>query len=271
MPREFEWLGGCARLDEGDVVWWLGRRAALTLVLRGRGRAASILEQQRVLARLTASPNAFANTLRDDLYAGTTHVGGVETAIPRVIHDHTIVTFFEFSTGLRIRQIKGQKGWHELDATLLGAVAPVVKMPDTEARQKARLFADTISIMHVYDYITALGHASPGCLRQVHVFSHAWLMGPILLDTNERDAYYEGETLSGPRDPLDKDPRCKDFAGGNIADLPAFCGAPSPDGHRRSGGSPGHDRQLSARGEAPLHVHQPRLLRETPALVRTHV
>jgi hypothetical protein len=166
----------------------------------------------------------FAETLRDDLYAGTTYISGSRQSIPRAIHDHTVVTFFDFATGHRCRQMKAQRRWHDLDEVLLGAKAPYIECPDNGERQDRRRDEDTISILHVYDYIASLGRDVPRSLQQLHFFSHSWVEGPILLDTNERTEY-KSSNCTGIRDPGDKDPRCKDFCEEAIRDFQGFCEA----------------------------------------------
>lgn len=166
----------------------------------------------------------FANTLRDDLYRGTTYFGGTPQPIPRAIYDHTIVTLFDFKTGYRLRYIKGQKGWHQLDAVLLGAKAPYIEHGKETESERIRHDEDTISIAHVYDYIAKLGAVAPRTLQQVNYFSHAWVQGAVLLNTNE-DTEYQVMNCKGVRDPRDKDPRCKDFCEENIPNFTSFCAA----------------------------------------------
>jgi hypothetical protein len=223
------------------------RCASLTrqVVTRGGDQSVTIVAVQFCLARKheevimvagldykgsgTVTYMRFAETLRDDLYAGKCHFGGSRHVIPRVIHDHTVVTSFDFATGYRRRQIKGQKKWHEFDAIRLGAKAPHVEFPNTLEIQDRRRDEDTISITHVYDYISSLGTEAPRTLLQMNCFSHAWIEGPILLDTNERDEY-KNMYCKGRRDPGDKDPRCKDFSEENIHDIKGFCRAFAPSG-----------------------------------------
>jgi hypothetical protein len=218
------------------------RCASLTrqVVTRGGDQSTTIVALQFCLAREheevimvagldykgsgTVKYIRFADTLRDDLYTGTCHFGGSRHEIPRVIHDHTVVTSFDFATGYRRRQIKGQKSWHELDAIRLGAKAPHVEIPTTQEVQDRRSAEDTISILHVYDYIASLGVEAPQTLLQMNYFSHSWTDGPILLDTNER-VEYKNSSCKGVRDPGDKDPRCKDFSEENIHNFKGFCRA----------------------------------------------
>ena len=170
----------------------------------------------------------FTKTLRDELYAGESYFGGTPHPIPRVIHDHTIVTLFDFVHGVRRRQIKGQEGWHELDVVQLGSKVPYIEHGKTVEAEQRRHDEDTISIVHVYDYIAKLGAAAPRTLKQMHVFSHAWVQGPVLLNTSEDDQYKVSHCV-GVRDPGDKDPRCKDFCEENIPGFANFRSAFTTD------------------------------------------
>ena len=79
----------------------------------------------------------------------------------------------------------------------------------------SRLAETSISIIHVYDYIRAIGAArakgAEAVLRELHFFCHAFEEGPILVNTPDLRKPLE------LRDPFDKDGRAlKDFATANF-------------------------------------------------------
>ncbi len=177
-----------------------------------------------------ANFSAWCDAWRDDLYEGRTWISGKARTLPRKIHDHTIVTHFDFATGLRVRRIKGQKGWHELDRALQGQVPTDRRYPAKDPDNKHKRHADdSISILHVYEHIKQLGRAQPGSLLGLHVFSHSWSGGPIMVNTNQRPIYASGGAWAHRRDPGDKDCRSKDFNGHNMPDVADFRAAFRPD------------------------------------------
>ncbi len=63
-----------------------------------------------------------------------------------------------------------------------------------------------MSILDIYEAVQNIGSTSPGTLAELSFFSHGWMGGPILVNSND--------SLTGTfaRDPDDKDPRLfKDF------------------------------------------------------------
>lgn len=155
----------------------------------------------------------YARTWRDDLYHGRTDLGDVaDQQIPRAIHDHTVVSIFDFRTGYFEQQIKGVEGWHIMHRALQGTVVPDIARPKDDDALARRQKADSISIVDVYRHMSELGRASRGCVRQLHFFSHAWLRGPVLQNTSDMN-----DGTSKLRDPTDKDPRTKDFLPVNLA------------------------------------------------------
>lgn len=155
----------------------------------------------------------YAETWRDDLYHGRTDLDEKPNqSIKREIHDHTVVSVFDFRTGFLEKQIKGTRGWHSMYRSMQGTQPPAIERPKDADALDRRHAADSISIVHVYYYISELGRASPGCLRQLHFFSHAFRRGPILLNTSDSN-----DGVSDLRDPADKDPRTKDFLPVNLA------------------------------------------------------
>lgn len=176
-----------------------------------------------------ADHRRWSETWRDDLYEGQTWLTETPREIPKLIDDHTIVTLFDFKTGERVQQLKadgdGDGGWHEADRALQGTVATHLgPLLSDEANQK-RHDDDSISIVHVYRHIIELGRRSPGCVAGLHVFSHAWAGGPILVNTDQDSDYAD----SSRRDPGDKDGRSKDFLPINMPDREHFALAFAPE------------------------------------------
>ena len=169
-----------------------------------------------------ADNTLYAKTWRDDLWAGTTYATGTKTTIGKLITPTTVVTLFDFKSGNRTRYIKGSTDWHRMDKVLQGAVATYTAGGETDAALQKRYADDSISIVHVYGYIQDLGVAAPASLLRFDIFSHAWVGGPIMINTWEGSAY--SSTTS--RDPSDKDGRSKDFASmARVADFKKAFGA----------------------------------------------
>lgn len=149
----------------------------------------------------------YFRTQRDEMYSGVSRYSGRRKRITRRIYDYTVVTLFDFETGIRTRMIKAVSGWHTMDEALQGAVPTFTTQPyNDQANIIQRLRADSISITDVYDYIIALGFFPRGSVKVFHVFSHAYNGGLILVNS------YEGQhaTLI-QRSRFDKDARPKDF------------------------------------------------------------
>jgi hypothetical protein len=176
-----------------------------------------------------ANNAAYCENYRDDLYTGTTYRTGAKTNITKRIDDATVVTVFDFKTGNRVRSMKGSSGWVEMDRVLQGTVKTHLGHYKTPANARKRYLDNSISIKHVYDYITELGTKAPASLREFHVFSHAWAGGPILVETYEAPLYDEGGAREAQRDPNDKDPRLKDFDPLNMPRLKDFKAAFASD------------------------------------------
>ena len=163
----------------------------------------------------------WCETWRDDLREGQTWLCGEPREIARLIDEHTIVTLFDFETGERIQQLAADGGWHECDRGVQGSVPTHLgPLLDEDANEKRRT-DDSISIVHVYRHIIELGRRSPGSLLALHVFSHAWAGGPILVNTDESRRY----AGSPQRDPADKDGRTKDFSPTNMPEREHFAAA----------------------------------------------
>lgn len=167
----------------------------------------------------------YSESHRDDLYSGATYRTGAKASISKRINDATIVTLFDFETGHRLRMLKGSSAWFEMDRTLQGKIKTHTGYYKSDANARKRYLDDSISITHVYDYVSELGASAPGSLREFHIFSHAWAGGPVLANTHEDPIYKPRGTHEGQRDPHDKDPRTKDFNPVNMPRLDDFAAA----------------------------------------------
>ena len=177
----------------------------------------------------------FAERWRDDLYRGKTGISGRLKEVPQVIFDHTVVTIFDAVTGERIRQIRGRRGWHEMDRKMQGRAAPYLEPEERNGRDRpeAQLQAirdqrgttDALSVIHVYLHVVALGRQAPGSVARFDYFGHAYSGGPILYNTFERAPYTGTGALQDHRDPRDKDARASKDFNGNAFDVAAFAAA----------------------------------------------
>lgn len=85
-----------------------------------------------------------------------------------------------------------------------------------------------ISITDVYQYVRGIGTSNPGTLKELSFFSHGFYDGPVLVNSNDRNAGRK------PRDADDKDGRgYKDFLSPNMSatDLANFKSAFASDGY----------------------------------------
>ena len=87
-----------------------------------------------------------------------------------------------------------------------------------------------MSILDIYNAVQEIGADAPNTLSELSFFSHAWMGGPILVNSFEDQAFKNTPI----RDPDDRDPRVhKDFEDPNMdssTDLPNFKDAFAPDG-----------------------------------------
>ncbi len=90
-----------------------------------------------------------------------------------------------------------------------------------------------MSITDIYRYIRAIGEREPGTLLEVSIFGHAWMGGPVIFNSYERDTYKWGGSQTWARDPYDKDGRPKDFNQTNNSeeDFRSFQAAFRSDGY----------------------------------------
>jgi len=68
----------------------------------------------------------------------------------------------------------------------------------------------TISIVDFYEYLGAVGSARPGSVAEASLFSHAFIGGPVLANTDD------GHPSALARDASDADGRTKDFNSTNV-------------------------------------------------------
>jgi hypothetical protein len=161
------------------------------------------------------------NTYRDDLYKGTSYGTGVKKSIQKNIFDNTLVTLFDFKTGIRTYVLKSLRGWTNVGSCLQGDTPTWTEKFDVMANIEKRHSDNSISILHVYDYICYLGQIAPNSLKELHFMSHAFYLGPILINTY-RESRYNSVFPGSLRDPGDKDPRSNDFSANNIKKYNTF-------------------------------------------------
>ncbi|MGK3964021.1 hypothetical protein WMF38_07560 [Sorangium sp. So ce118] len=70
-----------------------------------------------------------------------------------------------------------------------------------------------VSVVALYQYLSGVGVAEPGRVKEVGFFSHSWPGGPILFNTSDNSA-------TASRDTNDFDARQKDFNSTNVASWP---------------------------------------------------
>ncbi|NNM32971.1 MAG: hypothetical protein HKO53_07875 [Gemmatimonadetes bacterium] len=149
-----------------------------------------------------------------------------------LIDDNTVITFFECDTGQRSHWVLGRSkvktarhaiktGWCQMSEELVGTVAPDLKKHPGEG---------AIGITHIYRYLEDVGRARKGTVVEFSIWSHSWVEGPILFNTNQRDDYRWGGKKQDERDPQDHDARfLKDFNDTNMPHRKDFKAAFAPD------------------------------------------
>lgn len=102
----------------------------------------------------------------------------------------------------------------------LAFIYPIEKNGDEEIEPGMEA-APIMSILHFYQLLREFGRQAPGSVYEASILSHAGALGPILLNSWQREPYgYEDDPLNidgvdRPRDPLDVDGRADcDFFGG---------------------------------------------------------
>ena len=106
------------------------------------------------------------------------------------IDSATRVTFLNARTGIRSTTVPAKGGWLTVDL---------------ESTATARADRSCIGILDLYGYLDSVGASWPGTIREVGIFSHAWVGGPILHNTDDRSG------SSVERDADDHDGRPKDW------------------------------------------------------------
>jgi hypothetical protein len=155
-------------------------------------------------------------------------------------------TFLNARTGIRSTTVRAVSGWLTVDLERTGT---------------HRFDPASISILDLYKYLDAVGAQAPATVNEVSIFSHAWVGGPILRDTNDRS----GSAIE--RDPKDKDARPKDWnPSGVMASYPKLASAFSASGCFRTWGC-NHPVLTRSQIQAALA----RLKKTTPAFSRTEL
>jgi hypothetical protein len=124
------------------------------------------------------------------------------------------ITIYDFGAGeVETTGIVYQGGKQTLSASKVNIYTPLSKQMFDKPRigHKEWHFkkgqTGMMTITDVYNDIATLGITQPGTLHELHFFSHGWIGGPILANSNDQFAY------SSLRSADDVDPRVnKDFA-----------------------------------------------------------
>lgn len=118
-----------------------------------------------------------------------------------------------FSTDERARETMvpaAGGGWLKVASKSFGSTAGIVP-----GKSHAPVVGSDISVTDLYDYVSAVGGAEPGRVKEVSLFSHAWPGGPILYNTDD-------DRRVPARLPTDFDARMKDFSSPNIDRWPGL-------------------------------------------------
>ena len=91
----------------------------------------------------------------------------------------------------------------------------VTKKEYLRAYNDGKLKEVSLSVSNIYNYIETLGQNAKGSLVELHVFSHAWIGGPILANTKDFSEWDAAASKWNYSDKyLDKDGRSEDFDSG---------------------------------------------------------
>lgn len=120
--------------------------------------------------------------------------------------------FFDTLTGKQER-VRWRQGKKLEENGLIKQFDPVTSA-DYDGKEYAAEGKDTISMPYVLDYLRELGRSSThaGTVREVSIFSHAWTLGPILVNS------YDDHSTAETRDEDDKDGRWFDFQPPNMSE-----------------------------------------------------
>lgn len=121
------------------------------------------------------------------------------------------------------RSKDGELAWQLIEPTELDVASPLSGSQPFEPVDPSKHYVDhglihdkkvvehLMSMTDVYRFVQRIGTRSPGTLRELHIFSHGWHEGPILLNSSDLEEHcIRGEWRQ--RDVVDKDGRMKDFA-----------------------------------------------------------
>jgi hypothetical protein len=132
------------------------------------------------------------------------------------IDDGAIVTIFSCDDRARDRMVFAKDGGlSQVDSFAFGSTAGIVPGRDHPPVPPVDASPD-VSIVTLYKYLDAVGKADPGRVKEVHIFTHSWIGGPILFNTTEDPAVRPMPR----RDPNDFDARSKDFNTTNMTGWP---------------------------------------------------
>jgi len=134
--------------------------------------------------------------------------------------------FFDFKGGsISSLEIKYDKGKKKETTTVINDTFDAIGSSNYVTGKFKNGQRNTLSVTHVYDTVAAIGNASAGTLEELSIFSHAWMGGPIFVNSyDDRSTVYTGTPGTTPppsqiditdpkkRDPDDKDGRSFDFS-----------------------------------------------------------
>jgi hypothetical protein len=126
------------------------------------------------------------------------------------VDDGVIATLFSADDRARETHVPATGGGFVKIATKAFGDASAV----TPGKKHAPVVGSDVSVTDMYKYLSGVGAAEPGRVKEVGFFTHSWPGGPILFDTDD---------VTGPaRDPADFDARMKDFNATNVAGWPSL-------------------------------------------------
>jgi hypothetical protein len=121
-------------------------------------------------------------------------------------------TLFEFGTGkVDVSEKPSKKGAKRKWQTVK-TFTKITRKDNYDKHEFKKNPAGVMSITDVYAHIIGIGTKEPGTLKELSIFSHAWVDGVILVNS-----YDNTPDTSLARDPADKDARAsKDFKAPNM-------------------------------------------------------
>jgi hypothetical protein len=113
----------------------------------------------------------------------------------------------------RLMDSNGKWAWTDVASFDPVSSANYTPIPGSPRHVFDRNQAGRMSIMDIHAHVRELGRTEPGSLAELSFFSHGWVGGPLLVNSDE-GAAFKGQP---DRDPDDKDPRMvKDFTGAQM-------------------------------------------------------